>query len=270
MDVSVVIINFNTFDLTCKCIQGVYSWTTGCSFEIIIVDNGSTERDPQDFVKKFPEIKLVKNRVNAGFAKGNNLALEVATGDFVLLLNSDTEFINNAIYICLQVIKNDSRIAVVGCRLTFPDGNTQHNCQRFPSIRYKLLELFRIQKVLPSAIVGKLLLGSFFSHNEAVFPDWIWGTFFMFRRDLLLLLPGNKLAEDFFMYVEDMQWCKDFRELGYRIAFVSNAQTLHYMGKSSGIGRKVPMIDANTRLFMERYYSPWRRFLIKICDRLLS
>lgn len=267
MDVSIILVNYNTFELTCKCIESIYSKTNGCSFEVIVVDNASTERDPCDFVERFPEVKLVKNQVNTGFAKGNNLGLQVATGDFALLLNSDAELINNAILACFQTIRRDSTLAVVGCRLEFPDGKTQHNCQRFPSFRYKLFEFLRVQKFLPPRMAGQLLLGSFFDHKTPVFPDWIWGTFFMFRRDLLGLLPGKRLAEDFFMYVEDMQWCKEFRRHGYRIAFIPEARAVHHMGKSNGV--KAHFMEAHTKLFMEKYYSLWERSLIKNLDRWL-
>lgn len=89
----------------------------------------------------------------------------------------------------------------------------------------------------------------------------------MFRRDLLRLLPGNRLAEDFFMYVEDMQWCKEFRRHGYRMAFVPDGRAIHHVGKSNGV--KARFMDDHTKLFMERYYSPWERSLITNLDRWL-
>ncbi len=267
MDVSVIIVNYNTFDLTAGCIRSVLSKTGGCSFEVIVVDNASTERDPQGLKDLFPEIHLVKNTVNLGFAKGNNVGIALATGDYVLLLNSDTELVNNAILICLESIRSREKVAAIGCRLTFPDGKVQHSCQRFPSVRYKLFELLRLQKLLPGRTGGKVLLGSFFDHDSAVRPDWIWGSFFMFRRALLELLPAGKLADDFFMYVEDMQWCMDFTRLGYRIAFEPRAKVIHHMGQSKG--SKLSLMETNNRVFMTKYYPAWRAALIKQLDRWL-
>lgn len=268
MDVSVIILNYNTFELTCSCIRSVLSKTRGCSYEVILVDNASTERDPGEFVRLFPQIKLVRNEINAGFAKGNNMGIEMAAGEAVLLLNSDTELANDAVSICLETLRKDRRTAVVGCLLTFPDGSVQHNCQRFPAIRYRLFELLRLQKLLPSRLAGKILLGFFFDHRSAVFPDWIWGTFFMFRRELLQQLPQRKLADDFFMYVEDMQWCMDFKRLGYRISFEPRGHVFHHLGKSNG--RKSHLMEAHTEQFMRRHYSSWRRSLIGILDRWLQ
>ncbi|HET9054785.1 MAG TPA: hypothetical protein VFM90_11455, partial [Cyclobacteriaceae bacterium] len=167
----------------------------------------------------------------------------------------------------LESIRSREKVAAIGCRLIFPDGKVQHSCQRFPSVRYKLFELLRLQKLLPGSTGGKVLLGSFFDHDNAVRPDWIWGSFFMFRRGLLELLPSGKLADDFFMYVEDMQWCMDFTRLGYRIAFEPRAKVIHYMGQSKG--SKSSLMETNSGIFMSKYYPAWRAALIKQLDRWL-
>lgn len=267
MDVSVIILNYNTFELTCNCISSVLRKTSGCSFEVIVVDNASTERDPADFLDLFPMIKLVVNSENEGFAKGNNSGIAMSTGEYVLLLNSDTELLNNAILYCLQSIKKYPSISAVTCRLLYPDGTVQHNCQRFPSLRYKLFELFRLQKVLPRKLAGTILLGYFFDYKSWTYPDWIWGTFFMFRRRLLGLLQNGKLAEDFFMYVEDMQWCKEFRKLGYHVAFEPLGEVVHYMGKSKA--DRQALIEANVKKFMMHYHSPLEIAMLAILDRWL-
>lgn len=268
MDVSVIIINYNTFNLTCDCIRSILSKTTGCSYEIIVVDNASTEMDPNEFLKLFPQVVLVKNQINTGFAKGNNAGLERALGEFILLLNSDTELKNNAIYICMQTLKRNNDVAVVGARLEYSDGRLQHNCQRFPALRYKLFELLRLQKIFPSEWSGKILLGFFFDHRSVVFPDWIWGTYFMFRKEHLALLPKGRLADDFFMYVEDMQWCMDFKKSGYRILFEPSATVIHYMGQS-GADRN-SLMEGNEEIFLNRYYSSFRLKLFKHLDRWLT
>ncbi|SKC77232.1 glycosyltransferase family 2 protein [Ohtaekwangia koreensis] len=265
--VSVVIINYNTFELTCGCIQSVVEKTSGCTYEIIVVDNASTEGRVKEFLVRFPFITLIESKVNVGFSKGNNIGIEQAKGEFILLLNSDTELQNDALSICQDFIKKDKKAAAVSALLKYPDGAIQHNCQRFPSIKYKLFELFRLQKFVPRRIGGRVLLGFFFDYNEVVYPDWIWGTFFMFRRESLKLLPQGKLADDFFMYVEDMQWCMEFRNLGYSIAFQPAAQVVHYMGKSGGA--KSELIDQNIDRFMSKYYSPFERLCIRWLDRIL-
>ncbi|HEY5824262.1 MAG TPA: glycosyltransferase family 2 protein [Cyclobacteriaceae bacterium] len=269
MDVSVIIINYNTFALTSACIKSVIDKTVGIEYEIILIDNNSTETDPEQFLKLFPEIVLIRSPHNSGFSKGCNLGIQQSKGEYILLLNSDTVLINNAITICLEFLKEDSSVAVVSSRLEYPDGNVQHNCQRFPSIKYGLFELFRLQKFFPKRVRGKILFGYFFNCDAVAYPDWVWGTFFMFEREKLNRLPGGKLADNFFMYVEDMQWCMDFRLLGFSIALQPKAKVVHYLGKSA-VQKKGEMMLRNTSVFMKRYYNTIEIKLIKYIYRALT
>ena len=268
MDVSIIIINHNTFDLTCNCIQSIYDKVRDLSYEIILVDNASTEAPAREFLKRFPNLILVDSPENVGFSRGNNLGLSFARGEFVLLLNSDTELKNNAVLLCKNFLEKNPDVAACGSKLLYPNGVVQHNCQRFPSIKYKLFELFRLQKCLPKALGGQVLLGPFFDYTTVVYPDWIWGTFFMFRKEIIQLFPHNKLPETYFMYCEDMEWCMDMRRMGYSVAYVPKGEVFHYMGASGG--KKSTLIDHNMKHFMSRYYGRFQRFFISICDSLLK
>jgi GT2 family glycosyltransferase len=268
IDISVIIINYNTFELTCNCISSIHKKSHGVSYEIIIVDNASTEVDADRFKEQFPDIILVKNDHNQGFAKGNNEGLKKARGKYVLLLNSDAQLKNDALAICRDFLDKNPAVGPVTAKLIFPDGRVQHNCQRFPSIRVKLFELLRLQKFFPTRISGRILLGFFFKYDEVVFPDWIWGTFFMFKRSIVNELPDRKLADEFFMYVEDMQWCMEFRRLGYRIAFVPKAEVIHFVGQSGGA--RPASIDKNIKIFMGKYYGVLHAKAIAWFDKMLS
>src|SRR4030095_1669405 len=105
MDISIIIINYNTFTITSDCIRSVVQFTSGGSHEIILVDNASTECDPENFLKEFPQLILVKSAVNAGFANGNNLGIQRARGEYILLLNSDTILREDSIFKCLNYLK---------------------------------------------------------------------------------------------------------------------------------------------------------------------
>jgi GT2 family glycosyltransferase len=266
--ISIIIVNFNTFELTCACIQSIIDKTLDVAYEIILVDNHSTDVDPQEFQKHFPAIVLIENDTNVGFAKGNNIGIARATGDYILLLNSDTVLKNNAVFICRKFLDENPGTGVVSARLENPDGTVQNNCQRFPSVGPRVFELLRLQKFLPHSFSGKILLGAFFSHDEVAYPDWVWGTFFMFEKRALQKLKHGKLADDFFMYVEDMEWCMQFRNSGFRIAFNPEARVIHYMGKSGG--QRNEHIENNMRIFYAKYYSKFRIWLIRMLDKLLG
>jgi GT2 family glycosyltransferase len=268
ISVSIVIVNYNTFELTCQCIESIFEQEKNLDFEIILVDNGSSEINPSQFKIKFPGIILIESAVNVGFAKGNNLGIAAANGKNILLLNSDTILINDAISLVVNFMEQRQDVGVASGRLEYPNGRVQHNCQRFPSVNHKLVELFRLQKILPQSLRGKILLGSFFDYRSVAYPDWVWGTFFLFKKESLTKLPAKKLSEIFFMYVEDMQWCMDFRLMGYKVAFVPQARVLHLMGMSKG--PKNEMMMKNENQFMRLYYSRFSRGLIKILDHLLK
>ncbi len=265
--VSIIIINYNTFDLTCKCIQSIYNYTHDVLFEIILVDNNSTECNPDLFLKKFPLIKLIKSNENLGFSKGNNLGIKYAKGDVILLLNSDTELKENSIKKTYCDLIKKPNIGATTCRLVFQNGEVQSVCQRFPSIFYLLIELFRLHKFLSKQKAGKLLLGSFFDYKESIFVDWVWGTFFMFRASILDLMPNKKLDDKFFMYNEDMQWCWDIKKLGYKIYFNPKTEVIHYMGAS--LGDKQKFMNENYKLFLKHNYNLVHRILIKLLTKLV-
>ncbi len=231
--VSVIIINFNTFDLTSKCIESVIEKTKGCEYEIILVDNNSTECNPDIFKANYPSIELIKSPQNLGFAKGNNLGLTKASGDLVLLLNSDIELINDAISIAVDIFKTDPNIGVLSGQLLFPDGRLQAVTGRFPSIWRQLLELFRVSKFFSSHMKRSFYLGNLWDHNFAVESDWVGGAFFLFQKSDLLHFPKHKLHDTFFMYGEDMQWCHHFKkQLKKKIVYSPLPKSLHFIGGS--------------------------------------
>lgn len=268
MDVSVIIVNFSTYKITVNCINSVRRYTHNISYEIILVDNKSGESEPEPFEILFPSVKVIRLMENVGYAKGVNVGIKAATGAYLLLLNSDTILKENSIKITHDYLLKHPEAGAVSACLVFPEGTLQSVAQRFPSIRYQIVELFRLQKFLPQHIGGKLLLGSFFNHQSNAKVDWVWGTYFMFPRNILLQLKGNKLDDNFFMYMEDMQWCKDIKSIGYEIHFCAETEVIHLMGGSSG--PKQILIKENYEIFLGRHYSPVHVFLINQLNKFLS
>jgi GT2 family glycosyltransferase len=236
MDVSVIIVNYNTFKLTSDCIASVIKKTGGISYEIILVDNASSECDADLFRSKFPGIQLIVSKENLGFARGVNLAIKKAKGDILLLLNSDTELINNAIKIAFDRLMKDHKIGVLTGKLRYADGKIQAVANRFPTIGRNLRELFRINKFLSKDERIDYYLGEEFDHTCEKEADWIWGAFFMFSKEVLCKFPNEQLPADFFMYNEDMQWCYEIKKMGYRIIYSPEPELYHYIGGSDNSG----------------------------------
>jgi GT2 family glycosyltransferase len=166
--------------------------------------------------------------MNTGFAGGNNLGLQKSTGDFLLLLNSDTILTENSILKTVEYFKTLKNAGVMGCRMIFPNGRIQFTARRFRSIRWELLDLFRfIPFLMPYQKRSQLMLGKYFRHDKSTDCDWVNGAFFLFTKKILLQLQDQKLDDRFFMYGEDQLWCEQIRHLGYRIIFYAGTTIVH-------------------------------------------
>lgn len=267
MDVSIIIINYKTFDLTNNCIDSIFQYCSLSNYEIILVENGTAEFNQQNISHWGDKVKLVVSQENLGFAGGNNLGIKQANGKYILLLNSDTYLTDDAISPTFHYLERHKEVGVISAKLIYPDGSPQSAAQRFPGIKYKFIELLRLQKLLSKRAAGRLLLGSFFEHDETVAVDWVWGAYFMFPKRILLQLPNQQLDDTYFMYFEDMQWCMDIRKLGYEIHYFADAKVVHLLGGSSG--KKNEMMEQNGEIFMKRNYSFIERWLIKAIGRIL-
>lgn len=260
-EISFIIINYNTFDLTCKCIGSIKTKVQEVRYEIILVDNASEEMTPDSFLDKFPDINLIKSDVNLGFAKGNNLGISHSQGEFICLINSDAEILEG------DFKKGISKLDKTDCsfltgELIYPDGRIQHNCQSFPSFLKRLAEHTRIHKLFTKSFRSKYLQGFYFDYSKEGRPDWIWGTFMLFKKNLLSVFEDKKLPEDFFMYGEDMLWCYTAIQTGKYPFYSPSFVILHHLGRSNGNSEE--MIQTNEQIFIKKNYNPIHRFVLKI------
>ena len=264
MQLSIIIINYNTFTLTCNCIQSIYDKLVDVDFEIVLVDNASIECDPMLFKQKFPTINLVVSPVNSGFTGGNNLGVDNAKGDYLLLLNSDTELINNAPKICLDHLLQHKEVGMATCQLLYPDGRIQYNCRRFRTISWELLEVFPLYKLLPKAKREELMLHHYFDHQSFADCDWVWGAFMLFPKSIIQQLPRKKLSDDYFMYCEDTLWCWDFKQLGYQVHFLPQAKVMHVHKGSVSKDKWLKIRTTSIRnhaQFMKKFYPDFRWYI---------
>jgi GT2 family glycosyltransferase len=226
--VSIIILNYNTFRLTSNCIESIIDFTKEVSYEIILVDNQSTECDPDLFKQKFPTIVLIKSNENGGFAKGNNIGIEAATGEFILLLNSDTYLVEDAVSNTINYYRQQKLNGVIGCKMLYPNGEIQYTARKFRTIFWEVLDTFRFfLYLLPYQKRATLMLGKYFKGNFSLQCDWLNGAFFMFPRTALIHFKQQKLDERFFMYGEDHLWCWQFQQIGYHAFFYCDATIIH-------------------------------------------
>ena len=264
MQLSIIIINYNTFHLTSRCIQSLQEKLHGLTYEIVLVDNASIECDPNLFKQHFPDINLVINPINSGFTGGNNLGIAHSKGEYLLLLNSDTELINNAPKICYDYMLAHPEVGMTTAQLIYPDGRIQHNTRRFRTIGWELAEVIPVHKLMPKQKREHLMLHHYFDHQSFAKVDWVWGAFMLFPRTILQQLKGKKLSDDFFMYCEDVLWCWDFKQLGYEIHFLPEAKVMHVhrgsVSKDKWIRIRTTSIR-NHAQFMKKFYPDARWYV---------
>lgn len=249
MLVSIVIVNYNTFKVTCDCIESVIRHTREVAYEVILVDNASTETDPEEFTRKFPSIVLIKNPQNTGFAGGNNLGILHSRGDVILLLNSDTIVTEDSISIAAQKLASDETCGALTVHLTYADNSYQHNARKFRSLRNELLDVIRpMLYMLPYRERAVLMLNQYFKGDFDTTVDWVSGAFMMFRKSVLNALPGKKLDERFFMYGEDQLWGYQIKAAGYENRFLSNTRVIHIANVSTEPNKQLKLL----KLMMSR------------------
>ncbi len=232
-DLSVVIVNWNTLDLTRSCLRSLAQHLDGIDHEVIVIDNASQDGSPEMIAAEFPETRLIRNSENLGFGVANNQAMRLARGKWFLLLNSDTELVDDSVANLFARVRAEPQIGVAHCRLQFPDGRLQHTAYRFPSIRLALLEGTGMYKLLPER-AGEILLGGYWKYGRERDVDWVAGAFMLLSREVFDQTGG--FDERLFMYGEDLEWCGcRIRDLGWRIRYYPTATVVHVDHASSEI-----------------------------------
>jgi GT2 family glycosyltransferase len=263
MDLSIVIINFNTFDLTRACIASVYQTLdpTRVSFEIILVDNGSTDRPADAFTEFFPELVLIKAGENLGFGRANNEGMHVARGRFFLLLNSDTIALPGALEQCFTFMTSPFAVAqnigLLGCRLLNEDKTLQPSI--WPYLNNSLWTFFKIENPIAHAVVRRLGRDKHqnFDFNRSQRVGDVSGAFMFLRADVAR--DTGYFDTDFFMYCEDTEWIRERIARRYTVYYFAEASIVHLGGKSAP--RDLMYIQSRLSLSLVWYKKGWLYYL---------
>ena len=231
VDVSIVIVSWNTCEITRKCLLSVYKETDRVSFEVVLVDNGSTDGSAQMVRDEFPEVILIGNEENRGFAAANNQGIKRARGKYLLLLNSDTVVLDHAVERVFHFMEAHSKIAVTGCRVLNEDGTLRSTRFMFPSVLNLLLQALYLNKIFR----GNRFFGRermlWDKGTEQMDVDVVAGCFMMVRTEATDRL--GMLDEEYFVYGEETDWCYRFKRAGWRVVFYPDAEIIHLGGRSS-------------------------------------
>lgn len=231
MDLSIIIVNWNSADYLRKCIDSLLRSTIGIDFEIIVVDNASYDECADMLQTEFPGVIFVQNDRNAGFAKANNLGFRYASGDALLFLNPDTEIIDNSLTVLFLYIQSLPDAGVVGCRLLNSDLSLQASCvQPFPTIINQALDNQHLQKMFPRLrLWGNHALN--LNRPGATEVEVIPGACMILRRSVFEQV--GRFSDEYFMYTEDIDLCHKSRIAGYKNYYIGEAVVVHHGGGSS-------------------------------------
>jgi len=232
MDLSIIIINWNSVSFLRTCLESVYRNTTDVEFEVVVLDNGSFDECGEMLAQEFPQVRFLQGDKNLGFARGNNLAASHCRGSTFLFLNPDTEIRGPAVNILYDSLHSLPNAGAIGARLINFDGTLQTSClQTFPTIANKILDSNLVQQLFPKARF--LGIGPLFEQSDKPMPvEGISGACLMTSKDVFWKVSG--FSEDYFMYYEDMDFCLKVMRSGYKNYFISNAVIVHHGGKSGG------------------------------------
>jgi len=247
MDLSIVILNYKQKGMVKQCVKGILASQPQLDYEIIVVDNNSGDNclaeiqklfEPEDtlplvteslfskLVKPRPPLITIQSKDNRGFAVGNNLGIQSAKGDYVMVINPDIAVVPGALERMVQFMAANPKVGIIGPKLINPDGTVQYSCRQFPSL---LMPIYRRTVLGRLPLVKKklnyyLMINWQHDVNRAV--DWLFGACLVMRKSALDRI--GLFDERFFMYFEDLDLCRRFWEAGYLVYYFVDVELVHY------------------------------------------
>src|SRR3989344_3699995 len=287
MDLSVIIVSFNTREKLRQCLRSVFGSQMKYSFEVFVVDNNSDDGSGQMVASEFPKAKLIRNAENVGYSRANNQALrkilsplpnpphqgEGNSSRYILLLNPDVEVQSDSFDKMILFMDNDKSVGIAGCRVVKTDGSFDLAARRsFPNIKNSL------QHFLGFASDYNLDLPD----DQTAEVDSVMGAFLMIRREVVDKI--GLLDEAFFMYGEDLDWCFRAKQAGYKVVYNPATTVVHHKGSSSRKLPKKALYEFHRAMFIfyDKHYAPlhgpivnylvklgiWGRYHLKVFQNL--
>ncbi len=254
---SVIIVSWNVRDLLRRALASCRaSWGDRPGLELIVVDNGSTDGTVEMLHEEFPTVTVFANEENRGFTGGNNDGLDRASGTYLLLLNPDTEVLDDALPRLIAYLERHPDVGMVGPQLRNPDGSTQSSRRRFPTLPVLFLESTWLQSLLPRRVLARYYVKDR-SPETAHAVDWITGAAMLTRHAVVDEVGG--MDEAFFMYSEELDWCRRIRAAGWGIHYVPSARIVHYEGKSSEqvVPARHIYFQSSKVHYVRKYHGQW-------------
>jgi len=257
MKLSIIIVNYHTKDFLASCLSTIYKAPPAYPFELIVVDNASGDGARKLLSDKFPKVRIIGNNRNVGFAKANNQGLSKAKGEYILFLNPDIIPQPEAIDKLVKFMMQQKDAGCVGGKLLNPDGSLQFSCRRFPTF-FNVFSGRRslLNKLFPNNRISKSFLLTDLDYNKVQKVDWVMGACIMARKEVLERMGG--FDEDYFLFVEDVDFCYRLRKANLFTYYLPDAQFFHFRGVSTDRFWKKSLKEHNFGMynFFVKHYRP--------------
>lgn len=281
INLSIIILSYNTKDLLKRCLISL-----GQKNEVIVVDNGSKDGSGEMVTKEFPAVKLIENKENLGYARGNNIGLQHAHGDFILFLNSDTEVFPGGLEAAVEFMKKNPEVGALSPKTLLPSGKMDPDCHRgFPTPWASITYFLGLGKIFPkSRIFGQY--HKFYLDLSSVHEiDAGAGAFMLVPKKVINEVGG--WDEQYFFYGEDLDFYYRIKKAGYKVMFYAKPLLKHHKGASSGLRRETKLIAKNSKenrikvakasveameIFYKKFYKTqypfWLTFLVLLAIKI--
>ncbi len=259
-DLSIIILNYNVKELLLNCLDSIFkNKGKDDNWQIIVVDNASEDRSTEAVKEKYPEIELVENRQNLGFAAGNNVGVKYAKAPVILFLNPDTVVIGKAIQNSYKFLMENLDIGALTCRVELPDGMLDYSSHRgFPTPWNSFAYFSGLSKLFPRSPFFSGYTASYLDISRTHEIDCLTGAFLMVRK-----IAGDQIGfwdEDYFWNGEDIEFCFQLKQKGWQIWFYPEVKIIHYKGSSSKQNKIKSVslgISAMRIFYLKHYYKKY-------------
>ena len=263
VDVSVLIVNHNHRKYIATCLDSIISNTRGVTYEIIVVDNCSTDGSREFIEKHYPSVRLLANTRIQGLAQNNNSAIRNASGRYMLLLNPDTKIYPGAMEYMVRFMDHHPGVGACGSKLLNADGTLQYSCRNFPTLAAVLFRGLSLARWFPIPRSYQRYLMADWDHNQIREVDWVLGACLMIRPDALKEV--GLMDEKFFLYYEEIDWCYRAKKKGWRIVYLPGAEVMHHYLRMSagGMPGRLTLIHMKSivRYFRKHFWSIFKDHL---------
>lgn len=260
---SIIIVSWNVLELLCSCLASIERGRGELEIETIVVDSASADGTPEMVKERFPWVSLIACSENIGFPRGNNLGMKGANGRYLLLLNPDTELLGDALQTMVAYLDTHPEVGLLGPQLLNNDRSVQSSRRRFPTMVTAFFESTWLQPIAPQPILDHYYMRDV-ADGETAVVDWVMGACMMVRQPVVAQVGG--MDEAYFMYSEELDYCRRIKEAGHQIIYLPTAQVMHHLGKSSEQAVTMRHINFNRAKlrYFRKYHGRFVAFVLRL------